>query len=219
MVTCVFPPSVPSVCWGRRRHRNPFRLIHRHVRKGPKALRALYELDYNTTSSPPFFHQWKQAITAYPFTSLMGFSATLLSVVMEHPLVKIHMASFMKIAANHNWNGEGCGGVGHFPITDLLENVSEISSLHSCLTFSSGFDYIHFKFWSGRDVILLQVLAVILVLKICCPSWEPASAELLQHCKISSTSAPKNDTRGASCDGWFGAIFAGPLNNKQWFRG
>lgn len=69
------------------------------------------------------------------------------------------------------------GGVGHFPITDLLENVWKISSLHSCLTFSSGFDYIHFKFWSGGDVILLRVLAVILFLKLCCPSWEPATTE------------------------------------------
>lgn len=69
--------------------------------------------------------------------------------------------------------GEGGGWeVGHFPITDPLENVSEISSLHSCLTFSSGFDYIHFKFGSCGDVTLLRVLAVILFLKLCCPSWD-----------------------------------------------
>lgn len=83
-----------------------------------------------------FFHQWKQAITPYLFTSLMGFSAMLLSVVMEHPLVKIHMASFVTIAANHNW--EGWGG-GQFPITVLLENLPEFSTLHS---FSSWFDVI-----------------------------------------------------------------------------
>lgn len=60
---------------------------------------ALYEHDYNATCSPPFFHQWKQVITPYPFTSLMGFSAMLHSAVMEHLLMKIHMASCLKISA------------------------------------------------------------------------------------------------------------------------
>lgn len=108
----------------------------REERAEGSAASALYEWDYNATSSPPFFHQWKQAITPYPFTFLMGFSAMLLSVVMEHPLVKIHLASFVTIAANHN--GEGWGG-GQFPITVLLENLPEFSTLHS---FSSWFDVI-----------------------------------------------------------------------------
>lgn len=62
---------------------------------------TLYERDYNATSSPPFFHQWKQVITRYPFTSLMGFSALLRCAVMEQPLMKIHMAGCLKISANH----------------------------------------------------------------------------------------------------------------------
>lgn len=61
---------------------------------------ALYERDDNATSSPPSFHQWKQAITRYPFTSLMGFSALFRCAVMEQPLVKIHMAGCLKISAN-----------------------------------------------------------------------------------------------------------------------
>ncbi len=51
---------------------------------------------------PSFFHQWKQVITPYPFTSLMGFSAMLRSAVMEHQLMKIHMASCLKISAIHS---------------------------------------------------------------------------------------------------------------------
>lgn len=51
---------------------------------------------------PSLFHQWKQVITPYPFTSLMGFSAMLRSAVMEHPLMKIHMASCLKISAIHS---------------------------------------------------------------------------------------------------------------------
>lgn len=47
---------------------------------------------------PSLFHQWKQVITPYPFTFLMGFSAMLRSAVMEHPLMKIHMASCLKIS-------------------------------------------------------------------------------------------------------------------------
>lgn len=66
------------------------------------AASALYERDYNATRSPPFFHQWKQVITSYPFTSLMGFSAMLRSAVMEHPLMKIHMAGCLKISAIHS---------------------------------------------------------------------------------------------------------------------
>lgn len=83
------------------------------------------------------------------------------------------------------------GGVGHFPITDLVENVSEISSLHSCLTFSSGFDYIHFKFGSCGDVTLLRVLAVILFLVV-----PLGTLQLLNY-----------------------SILAGPHTNKQWFQG
>lgn len=66
------------------------------------AASALYERDYNATRSPPFFHQWKQVITSYPFTSLMAFSAMLRSAVMEHPLMKIHMAGCLKISAIHS---------------------------------------------------------------------------------------------------------------------
>lgn len=62
---------------------------------------ALYEREYNATSSPPLFHQWKQVITRYPLTSLMGFSALLRCAVMEQPLMKIHMAGCLKISANH----------------------------------------------------------------------------------------------------------------------
>lgn len=48
---------------------------------------------------PSLFQQWKQAITPYPLTSLMAFSAMLCAAVMEHPLAKIHMASCLKISA------------------------------------------------------------------------------------------------------------------------
>lgn len=48
---------------------------------------------------PSLFQQWKQVITPYPFTSLMGFSALLCAAVMEHVLMKIHMASCFKISA------------------------------------------------------------------------------------------------------------------------
>lgn len=48
---------------------------------------------------PSLFQQWKQAITPYPLTSLMAFSAMLCAAVMEHPLTKIHMASCLKISA------------------------------------------------------------------------------------------------------------------------
>lgn len=118
----------------------------------------------------------------------MGFSTMLLSVVMEHPLVKIYMASLMKIAASHNWDGGGGGwSLPHYrPAGKCLRNFQ--SSLMS--DFSSGFDYIHFRFGSGGDATLLRVLAVVLFLKLCRPSGEPAAAELLQHCKMSSTSAP-----------------------------
>lgn len=91
------------------------------------AASALYERDDNATSFPSLFHQWKQVITPYPFTSLMGFSAMLRSAVMEHPLMKIHMASCLKISANHSLSSFFfffC----YFPITEPLENLSEFST-------------------------------------------------------------------------------------------
>lgn len=111
----------------------------REERAEGSAASVLYERDYNATRSPPFLRQWKQAITPYPFTSLMGFSAMLLSVVMEHPLVKIHMASFVKIAASHNWNGVGVGG-GSFP--HYRPSGKCFRNFHSSLT-----SYIVFKVW------------------------------------------------------------------------
>lgn len=60
---------------------------------------TLSERDYDATSSPPFFHQWKQVITPDPFTSLMAFSALLRRGVMERPLMKIHMEGCLKMSA------------------------------------------------------------------------------------------------------------------------
>lgn len=94
---------------------------------GQKAV-PLYVRDYNATSSPPFFHQWKQVITRYPFTSLMGFSALLRCAVMEQPLMKIHMAGCLKIISQSH---SPRPFLGHFPITENLENQSEFSVLHA----------------------------------------------------------------------------------------
>lgn len=148
-------------------------------------------LQYNKL--PSLFHQWKQAITAYPFTSLMGFSAMLLSVVMEHPLVKIHMANFMKIAANHSRDG-GRGELVTSPLQTCWKMSHKFPVFTGLIIYNFSFDRV--EMWSCSESCYFS----------CCPSWEPAAAELLQHCKISSTLAPisavtsvkKNDTQGSS---------------------
>lgn len=68
-------------------------------------------------------------ITRNPFTSLMGFSALLRCAVMEQPLMKIHMAGRLKISANHPPPPTHPPFLGHFPITEILENQSEFSVL------------------------------------------------------------------------------------------
>ena len=83
-----------------QRHRQPDGRTRQETRASP---RLLFMSGTTMLQAPlPFFHQWKQVITSYPFTSLMGFSAMLRSAVMEHPLMKIHMAGCLKISAIHS---------------------------------------------------------------------------------------------------------------------